>query len=63
MSWKLSEIEKMNQIEEKRSRSAEEADFGGGKGQEAASGERKYQMIVMMVMVMMMLMMAMRMMR
>ena len=61
MSWKLSEFEKMNQIEEKRSRSAEEADFGGGKGQEAASGERKYQMIVMIVMVM--LMMAMRMMR
>ena len=30
MSWKLSEIEKMNQIEEKRSRSAEEAGFGGG---------------------------------
>ena len=30
MSWKLSEIEKMNQIEEKRLRSAEEAGFGGG---------------------------------
>ena len=41
MSWKLSEIEKMNQIEEKRSRSAEEAGFGGGGRLERSGKWRK----------------------
>ena len=41
MSWKLSEFEKMNQIEEKRSRSAEEAGFGGGGRLERSGKWRK----------------------